>query len=108
MGGSAEPGDGLGTALDSRESSLGHRSELAKLPEHHRRSPDSQPTSCEKQAKDWEVTDMDTMSGRQRQQHGAVRNGLHDDQSNGQKDQQKGQDPALRVAAQRGLHGGQS
>ena len=42
---------------------------------------------------------MDTMSGRECDQHDATRNCLHDDQSNRQNDQHKGQDPSLRGVA---------
>ena len=42
---------------------------------------------------------MDAMGGGQGDQHNTIRNGLHNDQANGQHDQEKGQDPALPAAA---------
>jgi hypothetical protein len=81
-----------------------NRSELDKQPEHHRHLPDSQPTSCQKQGKHWEVTGMDTMSGGNCDQHDTFGKVCRDNQTNGQHDQRKGQDLALRAAARPGLH----
>jgi hypothetical protein len=80
------------------------RSELGKQPDRRRRSPESQPTSDRKQAKHREVTGMDAMGGGNCEQHDTVRNGLQNNQTNGQHNQHKGQDLALRATARRGLH----
>ena len=47
---------------------------------------------------------MDAMGGGNCEQHDTVRNGLQNNQTNGQHNQHKGQDLALRAAARRGLH----